>query len=562
MMFSVVTLLLASITLATPIELSTRATSQCSQYQSQSSGAYTLYTNGWGWSSGTGSQCSQIDSLSGSTLAWSTTWSWSGTVNQVKSYTNVETGFTKKQISTYTSMPTTWKWSYTGTDLRVNVAYDTFLGSSANGGNLFEVMVWLGVFGGVSPLSANGYPFTPVATVTIGGTIFDLAYGLNGSVKVYSFVARGGAATNFSADLNLFFKYLLANYASNGFTNSLYLQTVQAGTELISLPTQSIRSRVLPLTNIVCAKATDRDEFTRSSGEIRNLIYEYVLTEDKGVSYYADEMDIGWLCLHDKPTVKTCEVEKEREMPHKGNNTKQIQQLESKRPSRIGVTQREIQCEGKHVSISRGRHIIANQLQFACWQLSDETRGLGLRCNTIRFRGHQLASPGEECASFIQMLPSTEVPHIRVLVLESLVPKKKLQTLLDFCFDHPTVKVHVKVPSLPFKNLLGFVLMYEYIMGKSSPYLDSISTDISIQRHREVLQEVCALKGYTRFSNCPSNFMVYLREEILDPVGTRHAVNNDAKLSSLLSGTPGGLGKVCERHNRQRILSVVSMDGS
>jgi hypothetical protein len=81
------------------------------------------------------------------------------------------------------------------------VAYDTFLGSSASSGNLFEVMVWLGVFGGVSPLSANGYPFTPVATVTIGGTIFDLAYGLNGSVKVYSFVARGGAATNFSADL-------------------------------------------------------------------------------------------------------------------------------------------------------------------------------------------------------------------------------------------------------------------------------------------------------------------------------------------------------------------------
>jgi xyloglucan-specific endo-beta-1,4-glucanase len=80
------------------------------------------------------------------------------------------------------------------------VAYDTFLGSSASGAQLFEVMVWLGVYGGVSPLSANGYPFTPIATVTIGGTVFDLAYGLNGSVKVYSFVARGGLATNFSAD--------------------------------------------------------------------------------------------------------------------------------------------------------------------------------------------------------------------------------------------------------------------------------------------------------------------------------------------------------------------------
>jgi xyloglucan-specific endo-beta-1,4-glucanase len=85
--------------------------------------------------------------------------------------------------------------------IQLIVAYDTFLGASPSSTNLFEVMIWLGVFGDISPLSANGYPFTPVATVTIGSTTFDLAYGLNGSVKVYSFVARGGAATDFSADL-------------------------------------------------------------------------------------------------------------------------------------------------------------------------------------------------------------------------------------------------------------------------------------------------------------------------------------------------------------------------
>jgi hypothetical protein len=100
-------------------ELVSRAT-QCGQYQSQSSGPYTLFTNGWGWSSGSGSQCSQIDSLTGSSLAWSTTWSWANTPNQVKSYTNVEIPFTKKTIGSYTSMPTTWKWAYTGTNLRVN----------------------------------------------------------------------------------------------------------------------------------------------------------------------------------------------------------------------------------------------------------------------------------------------------------------------------------------------------------------------------------------------------------------------------------------------------------
>jgi xyloglucan-specific endo-beta-1,4-glucanase len=121
MLFSTfIILLLSSNSFAAPADLLPRATAQCGQYQSQTSGPYTLYTNGWGWSSGTGSQCSQIDSLTGTTLAYSTTWSWSGTPNQVKSYTNVETTFTKKQLSTYTSMPTARKWSHTGTDLRVN----------------------------------------------------------------------------------------------------------------------------------------------------------------------------------------------------------------------------------------------------------------------------------------------------------------------------------------------------------------------------------------------------------------------------------------------------------
>lgn len=61
-------------------------------------------------------------------------------------------------------------------------------------------MVWLGLYGGISPLSANGYPFTPIATPTIGGVAFDLAYGLNGNVKVYSFVAHSHAATTYTGD--------------------------------------------------------------------------------------------------------------------------------------------------------------------------------------------------------------------------------------------------------------------------------------------------------------------------------------------------------------------------
>lgn len=81
------------------------------------------------------------------------------------------------------------------------VAYDSFVGSSASGSNTFEVMIWLGLNGTASPLSANGYPFTPIAKPTIGGVAFDLAYGLNGNVKVYSFVAHDRAANNYNGDL-------------------------------------------------------------------------------------------------------------------------------------------------------------------------------------------------------------------------------------------------------------------------------------------------------------------------------------------------------------------------
>ncbi|KAL9092974.1 MAG: hypothetical protein Q9159_000598 [Coniocarpon cinnabarinum] len=221
----------------TTVDLVKRAPSQCSQYGSISTGAFTLYANEWGASTAgtTGSQCSYITGLAnGNSLQWYTTWTWANNPTQVKSYTNAEVSLPQKAISQYTSIPTTWSWSYAGTNLSCNVAYDTFLGASANGANQFEVMVWLGLYGSISPLSANGYPFTPIASPTINGVPFDLAYGLNGNVKVYSFVAHSRAATTFNGDILAFYKYLVQNYASNGFTNSLVLQSLQAGSEVFT----------------------------------------------------------------------------------------------------------------------------------------------------------------------------------------------------------------------------------------------------------------------------------------------------------------------------------------
>jgi xyloglucan-specific endo-beta-1,4-glucanase len=99
-----------------------RGPSQCGQYTSISTGAFTIYANEWGAGTAgtTGSQCSYIDRLNGNSLAWHTTWTWAGSAGQVKSYTNVETVITRKAISAYTSIPTTWNWTYSGTNLDCN----------------------------------------------------------------------------------------------------------------------------------------------------------------------------------------------------------------------------------------------------------------------------------------------------------------------------------------------------------------------------------------------------------------------------------------------------------
>ncbi|KAL8992671.1 MAG: hypothetical protein Q9169_006920, partial [Polycauliona sp. 2 TL-2023] len=96
-------------------------------------------------------------------------------------------------------------YSYTGTALRANAAYDTFLSTCPTCAQTYEVMIWLGVYGGISPLSDNGYPPTPVATPIIGGTPFNLIKGHNGNVIVYSFVAKNAPVTSYSGDLVAFY---------------------------------------------------------------------------------------------------------------------------------------------------------------------------------------------------------------------------------------------------------------------------------------------------------------------------------------------------------------------
>lgn len=145
----------------------------------------------------------------------------------VKSYANVVTKISQKALSSISSLPSVWKWKYTGSNIIANVSYDLFTGSTATGSAQYEVMIWLSALGGAGPISSTG---SAIATVTVAGKQFKLYKGPNGQMTVFSFVAVS-AIDSFNGDLNEFLKYLRT---SQGLPSSQILQSAGAGTEPFS----------------------------------------------------------------------------------------------------------------------------------------------------------------------------------------------------------------------------------------------------------------------------------------------------------------------------------------
>jgi xyloglucan-specific endo-beta-1,4-glucanase len=132
--------------------------------------------------------------------------------------------FEPLQISSIGSAPTTWSWTYDGSSIVADVAYDLFTSSSPSGSEEYEVMIWLAALGGAGPISETG---SAVASADIDGVTWSLYDGYNGDMHVFSFVA-GSSVQDFSGDLTNFLSYLSTN---QGLPDSQYLLNVGAGTE-------------------------------------------------------------------------------------------------------------------------------------------------------------------------------------------------------------------------------------------------------------------------------------------------------------------------------------------
>ncbi|KAF7369095.1 Glycoside hydrolase family 12 protein [Mycena venus] len=210
--------------------------SHCGQWDSVVAGSYSLLLDQWGLSgASSGSDCASLTSLTGTTLAWKTTWTWTGGTG-VKSFTNINVNSgINKQLSAIKSIPAVWTWSQSSSgSIVADVAFDLFTSTSSGGSAANEIMIWLANFN-AGPISATynsaGQPVPIVSNLSLAGHTWNLYFGSNGANNVYSFLPTSGTIPSFNADINLFLKYLTAN---RGVSTAQFLTTAQGGTEATS----------------------------------------------------------------------------------------------------------------------------------------------------------------------------------------------------------------------------------------------------------------------------------------------------------------------------------------
>jgi xyloglucan-specific endo-beta-1,4-glucanase len=198
----------------------------CDQYGYLQGNGYEFNNNLWGKDYGQGSQCTTVTKVDYGGVSWRSTWSWSGGNDNVKSYPYSGRQLPQKRIvNSIGSLPSTATWSYSGNNVRANVAYDLFTASDPNrpsSSGEYELMIWLGRLGTVWPIGSS------VGQVNVEGQQWELFIGMNGAMKVFSFVAPQ-QRNYYSGDVKNYFNYIRDRHGYPA--GNQYLTTFQFGTE-------------------------------------------------------------------------------------------------------------------------------------------------------------------------------------------------------------------------------------------------------------------------------------------------------------------------------------------
>ncbi len=200
-------------------------------------GKYWANNNEWGANTGTGTQTIWSTCTQGDLIGWGTSWNWTGTANQVKTYASTVLGWQwgwrlttsglPLQISSGKKLTCGWDFTMTQSGGAANVAYDIFVHTQAMAGTndnpSDEIMVWLYRTGGAGPIG------TLQGTATVGGTTWDVYRGTT-VWNVVSYVRQTNATT---AVLNIM--DFMNDLVTRGWMQtSKYVSSVQSGSEIFT----------------------------------------------------------------------------------------------------------------------------------------------------------------------------------------------------------------------------------------------------------------------------------------------------------------------------------------
>lgn len=246
--------------------------------------------------------------------------------------------------------------------------------------------------------------------------------------------------------------------------------------------------------------------------ELRNHIYEYSLAEPLGLRFVEDLTGTGRLCLR------------------QGHEYKDY-----------------LNADRSHVAIQEFpvlEGVIANQLQFVNRQLRKETKGLGIRVNTLIFASIKDHNCGvlRRFLAFVKKLPSAQHKHLSTVILKDRGAREwapNLEGVSRFCRSHPrvTVRMHMwKTHPIGHDFILTAVLVKQ-VYRRDPLFVSNVTSDPWLQQrllenNKKALSIVSAL---------PANFRVFPAHDEFNETTFRHACAKDPICEDIAGTIAGGV---------------------
>jgi hypothetical protein len=186
---------------------------------------------------------------------------------------------------------------------------------------------------------------------------------------------------------------------------------------------------------------------------------------------------------------------------------------------------------------------VANQLQFVNCQFRQDTKGYGLRHNSITFTRSSDYGALRQFLDFVKELPTTQYKHLTTIVLQDRGAKERksdFKAVSQFCRDNPHILVKVRgADILPAKFLFDTLiaaLRWKQIYREDSAFITKITSNPVLQQ--KLLRWNRVAVGPVPIP--PTNLRMFPADETFNVEAFRRLCMADIHYYVFTRNTPGG----------------------